>query len=181
MFVKYVRERTDLFDGRPKRLLHVAPESHIAAILKGVPNIDYLSADLDSPHAMVKMDITQIEFPDNSFDIIYCSHVLEHVTEDRQAMREFRRVLKSDGWAILQVPITADITDEDPSVTDPDERLKRFGQHDHVRRYGPDYADRLAESGFDVTVDDWGSQLSPATVKKYGIAPEELIYFCRKG
>lgn len=101
---------------------------------------------------MVRMDITQIDFPDNSFDVIYCSHVLEHVVDDRQAMQEFYRVLRPGGWAVLLVPITADQTFEDPAIVSPQDRLQMFGQADHVRRYGPDFVDRLKDAGFEVRV-----------------------------
>lgn len=96
------------------------------------------------------MDVTDIQYEDGSFDVIYCSHVLEHVPDDRKAMAEFHRVLKPDGWAILLVPITASKTIEDPSVTAPEDRLRLFGQEDHVRKYGPDYIDRLINAGFAV-------------------------------
>ena len=67
-------------------------------------------------------------------------------------MREFYRVLRPDGWAVLLVPINAPVTLEDPSVVQPNERARIFGQEDHVRRYGPDYVERLREAGFRVTV-----------------------------
>src|SRR6185503_7695510 len=86
-----------------------------------------------------------------SFDVIYCSHVLEHVPDDRLARSQLRRGLKRAGWAVLLVPITAAQTIEDPTVTDPAERERLFGQHDHVRRYGPDYVDRLRDAGFSVS------------------------------
>ena len=105
--------------------------------------MEYVSADLDSPLAMANVDITDLPFDDESFDLILCSHVLEHVHDDRLAMRELRRVLKPDGWALLLVPISADVTFEDPSIVRPSDRLRLFGQADHVRRYGPDYVDRL--------------------------------------
>ena len=146
----YIHSHTDLFDGRPKRVLHVAPEKCFDELLRRRLGEGYLTADLASERAMIKMDVTAIQFPDESFDVIYCSHVLEHVSDDRRAMREFHRVLKSDGWAILLVPIIAKRTIEDPTVVDPAERLKVFGQEDHVRRYGPDYVDRLHDAGFDV-------------------------------
>lgn len=91
-------------------------------------NDGYLTADLSNPKAMVKMDITDIQYPDESFDVIYCSHVLEHVPDDRKAMQEFFRVLKKDGWAVLLVPIVGELTFEDPSIVDPVERTKIFGQ-----------------------------------------------------
>lgn len=148
--VEFFRHRTDLFDGRPKRLLHVAPEARFERLLRSAAGEGYLSGDLFDTHAMERMDITDIRHPDASFDVIYCSHVLEHVPDDRKAMREFARVLSPGGWAVLNVPVTADRTFEDPSIEDPAERLRLFGQEDHVRRYGPDYEDRLVEAGFRV-------------------------------
>jgi len=148
----YSSKKTDLFDGTPKKMLHVAPEPCFESRLKKRLGDGYLTTDLYATRAMEKMDITSIEYPDQSFDVIYCSHVLEHVQDDKRAMREFFRVLKNNGWAILLAPITAEKTFEDPSIVDPLERLKAFGQEDHVRRYGPDYVDRLREAGFSVEV-----------------------------
>lgn len=99
----YFQERTDLLDGRQKKVLHVAPELCLEPLLKERLVRDYITADLEDPRAAVKMDLTDIQFPDDTFDVIYCSHVLEHVPEDRRAMRELRRVLKKGGWAILLV------------------------------------------------------------------------------
>jgi hypothetical protein len=176
----YFKERTNLFDGKPKRMLHVAPEC-LAEKFRKARYIDYLSADLDpvTTGAMVKMDITDIHYPDNSFDVIYCSHVLEHVPEDRKAMRELARVLKPTGWAVLAVPIMRQETFEDPKITSPADRLRVYGQEDHVRAYGQDFADRLRESGFDVTVDPFARGLSEEMVQRYGLSRED-IYFCHK-
>lgn len=146
---RYLEDRTDIFQRREMRMLHVAAEPCLASRLRHVVGAGYLTADLIQP-ADIKMDITDIQFPDDSFDIVYCSHVLEHVPDDRKAMREFHRVLKPTGFALLLVPITVEQTVEDPSVTDPQERLRLFGQDDHVRRYGRDYIDRLREAGFSV-------------------------------
>lgn len=96
---------TNLFDGTRKKMLHVATtEEQFFRVFSKIKGLDYLSADLDSPLAMVKMEITKIQYPDNTFDIIYCSHVLEHIPNDRLAMAELFRVLKPGGWAMLQVP-----------------------------------------------------------------------------
>lgn len=176
----YMLRKTDLFDGRPKRMLHVAPEAQLARLFRRAAQIDYLSADLCSPRAMVKMDITDIQYADGTFDVIYCSHVLEHIPDDAKAMREFHRVLKIGGWAILQVPITAEVTFEDPSVTRPEDRLRLFGQEDHVRRYGPDYKNRLADAGFSVLVDGFARELDDRTANQQGLMQSEDVYFCRK-
>jgi hypothetical protein len=172
--------RTDLFDGRPKSLLHVAPERHLAPLLWQVPGLTYLSADLDSPLAMASMDLTDAPYPDASFDVILCNHVLEHVPDDRRAMQELFRMLKPGGWAVLQVPMSGEKTDEDPTVTDPKERERRFGQSDHVRMYGRDYGDRLADAGFEVHVDDFAHRLPPALARLCGIKGQH-VYFCRRG
>ena len=133
-------------------MLHVAPEACFEARFKKILGDRYLTADLFNPRAMVKMDITDIRYPDHSFDVIYCGHVLEHVLDDRKAMSEFYRTLKTSGWAILLVPIIADETFEDASIVEPEDRLAAFGQADHVRIYGPDYVDRLRAVGFEVQV-----------------------------
>jgi ubiquinone/menaquinone biosynthesis C-methylase UbiE len=143
-------------------------------------SIEYVSADLSAPEAMVKMDITEIQYSDDTFDVIYCSHVLEHVSDDRKAMREFCRVLKPGGWAILQVPIMADKTFEDSTVISPEEKQRLFGQHDHVRQYGLDYKDRLADAGFRVTVDGFVRELDYRTIRRFGLIREDDVYLCGK-
>ena len=145
----YFERRTDLFDGRAKQVLHVAPEPCLERRLRQRLGAGYLTADLDPRRARVRLDVTDIPLPDASFDVIYASHVFEHVPDDRRAMRELHRVLRPGGFAVLIVPITVAATLEDPSLPPP-ERARRFGQADHVRRYGPDYVDRLREAGFRV-------------------------------
>jgi ubiquinone/menaquinone biosynthesis C-methylase UbiE len=129
---------------------------------------------------MVKMDIMNIQYEDESFDIIYCSHVLEHVPDDCKAIREFFRILKKTGWAILNVPIIRDKTYEDHSITDPAEREKVFGQSDHVRAYGYDYIDRLREAGFSVHVTSAKDFLNDYDIKRMGLISDDSIYFCTK-
>lgn len=143
----FLKRRPGLIMRGAMRFLHVAPEPCMVEKLREIAGPGYLSAGLNGD-AMERMDICHIQQPDASFDAIICNHVLEHVDDDRQAMREFRRVLRSQGWAIISVPVTADRTIEDPTITDPKARLRLFGQEDHVRCYGPDYVDRLRESGF---------------------------------
>jgi SAM-dependent methyltransferase len=178
----FFREKTNLFDGQPKDFLHVAPERALKRMFSTAIGSGYLTADLMADDVMEKMDITNIQHPEDSFDIIYCSHVLEHVPDDRKAMSEFVRVLRPFGWAVLNVPITADVTYEDPSITDPDERERLFGQHDHVRRYGPDYKNRLEEAGFRVSVFSPGDFLSSAEIERQGMSNGDTgeIYYCRQ-
>jgi len=177
----YFTRMTDLFDGNPKKMLHLAPEPCLESRLRNRLGESYLSADLLNRAAMVKMDVTAIQFPAAYFDVIYCSHVLEHVLDDRKAMREFYRVLKRDGWAIILVPISAEQTVEAPAITDPAERRKIFGQEDHVRRYGPDYVERLKEAGFKVSITRPGDLCDDGEVKRLGLtAASGDIYFCVK-
>jgi SAM-dependent methyltransferase len=176
----FLQQATDLFDGRPKRLLHFAPERALTSRLESLPGLDYVTADLHASGVALRLDIMDTQLPDESFDVIFCSHVLEHVPDDRQAMAECRRILKPGGWALILVPVRPGPTDEDRSVTDPAERERRFGQHDHMRTYGPDVAERLRATGLNVAVhtprDVAGDRLA-----QYGIpAHEHPIFFCRK-
>ena len=177
----YFVRKTNLFDVKSKKMLHVAPEVCFEKLLRNNIGDSYLTADLNSTRAMVRMDITNIQYPDNSFDVIYCSHVLEHVSNDKQAMNEFYRVLKLGGWAILLVPITSNETFEDPSVVDPTMRLKLFGQEDHVRRYGPDFIKRVEETGFKVLEITGSDFLGNEEITRMGITEEAgTIFYCKK-
>lgn len=163
----------------PRKLLYIAPARGLLSRFDKIPNLNCITADLNRTDVTEKMDITDIRHPDNSFDIIFCSHVLEHVPDDHKAMREMSRVLKPDGWAIILAPINADKTFEDPSVTDPKERERLFGQNDHVRVYGPDCKTRLEESDFKVQQFNPPDFLEPHQITKNGIKDEPL-YFCTK-
>ncbi|MEJ2185422.1 MAG: methyltransferase domain-containing protein [Gemmatimonadota bacterium] len=177
----YLHDRTNLFT-HDLRILHLAPEKVLQDLMAPLPNVDYTSADLDSPLAMAAVDIVDLPWAADTFDAVLCSHVLEHIPDDRRAMRELLRVLKPGGWAILQVPLdrTRAGTYEDPAIVAPDARERAFGQHDHVRVYGLDYADRLQQVGFDVTVDDYVKKLPPGQVEKHALSRDEDIYFCGK-
>jgi SAM-dependent methyltransferase len=143
-----LEKKTNLLDRQAKKILHVAPEHYLKHRFLKLAYLDYTTTDLVGNHVNLNMDITAMSFPDNTFDVVYCSHVLEHVVDDQQAMREIWRVLKPNGWAALDVPITVEVTIEDPSITDPAERKRLFGQEDHVRRYGKDYSEQLTKAGF---------------------------------
>ncbi|HOG20692.1 MAG TPA: methyltransferase domain-containing protein [Salinivirgaceae bacterium] len=176
----YLQAETTIFK-EPTKFLHVAPEHCFLKKFKKMSNIDYITGDWDSPWADMKLDVRALPFDDNTFDAAMCNHVFEHVDNDRLAMSEFYRVLKPGGWAIFQVPIRWDKkTIEDPNVTDPRERERLFGQSDHVRYYGADYADRLREAGFKVTVEDYASKLGDEKIEKYALLKDEKIVFCEK-
>jgi SAM-dependent methyltransferase len=144
---------------------------------------DKFISGLKYPRGTKNIDIMNIAYPDNFFDSILCSHVLEHVPDDMQAMREFYRVLKPGGWAILQVPIdySKATTFEDSRITTPEEREKYFGQCDHVRLYGCDYPNRLIQAGFKVDNIDFCNTFSKEEQIKFGLdAKDGIIYLCRK-
>ena len=164
------------------KLLSVAPDYATQSKLKSLNNIDYTSVDLESPLAMYKAELTNLDFNNNSFDAILCYHVLEHIEDDKKAISELYRVLKPGGWAILQSPIDIDRekTFEDFKITSPQERKKIFGQEDHVRIYGKDYSLRLKNAGFIVKEDDFINKLSETETQKFVLDKNEMIFFCKK-
>lgn len=164
-------------------MLHVAPEVCFMKPFEQQHGNGYITGDIESPLAKIKMDVLNIPFEDNSFDVAMCNHVMEHVNDDIKAMKEFYRVLKPGGWAIFQVPFFYPIPDttlEDSSIITPKEREKVYGQDDHVRLYGKDYANRLRQAGFKVTEDDFVMQLPAEEVIKYALPGKEIIFFCEK-
>lgn len=177
----YLQRHTDFFTA-PQKVLHVAPEQCFYGRFRKMKNLDYLTADLNSPLADVQMDIHDIPFPDAHFDVVLCNHVLEHVTDDLQCMRELCRVLCPGGLAIMQVPLMPEWekTREDPTLTDPKERKRRFGQYDHLRLYGQDYPERLRKAGFEVTPVDFSRELSPTEFDHYRLPAGEILYVCTR-
>lgn len=177
----FLKERTNFFTS-PIKLLHIAPELCFIDRFKKLNNIEYISADLESPLAMVKMDIHDIPFPENSFDVVFCNHVMEHVDNDIKAMQEIYRVLNPGGWAIIQSPLDANLekTDEGVALKTPKEREKAFGQNDHLRMYGKDYRSRLEKAGFKVTEIDFVQELPEELVIRYALPRNENIYYCMK-
>lgn len=178
----YFQEKTSLFT-EAHQLLHIAPESCFMTRFAKLKNLEYVTADLESPLAQVKMDIHDMPFEDNQFSIVLCNHVMEHVDDDIQAMREIQRVLKPGGWAIIQVPMMKEglmVTYEDKSITSPAERFEAFGQEDHVRMYGADYGRRLEMAGFRVVEDTFVLEMEDESIKKYALPAKEIIYYCEK-
>lgn len=175
----FLAQRTDLFR-RATRLLHIAPEPFLQERLAGLENVDYISGDLVSPWAMTKMDVTDIPYADASFDAVLCLHVLEHVDDDRAAMRELLRVLKPGGWAIIHCPVQGEETFEDETVVSAGARRRLFGQEDHVRVYGRDLKTRLESVGFVVDVAPFAHQLGDGACRRYGLDSSECIYLSRK-
>lgn len=177
----FLSEKTNFFKS-PLKVLHIAPELCFLERMEDLKNLEYITADLESPLAKVKMDVHAIPFEDNSFDVIFCNHVMEHVDDDLLACSEINRVLKPTGWGIIQSPVyDLPETLEDKSITDPAERERVFGQRDHVRKYGKDYARRLSQSGLEVLEDNFVQTLDKPTIEKHGLPEKEIIFYCQKG
>lgn len=181
----FLQELMPWFNAAGRHVLHIAPERSLSTRVRQLPGIRYLSGDLAperSPQAaMQQIDIARIAYPDDSFDLIICNHVLEHIPDDSLAMRELFRVLKHDGYAILQVPYASDLTHTlEQVLTKPDERLRQYGQSDHVRLYSLDYIDRLRKSGFQVEAPTMNQYFKPDRVARYGLIAEERLFIGRK-
>lgn len=178
----YLKKQTTFFTVQLK-FLHIAPEHCFIHLFEKMDNLDYVTADLESPLARIKMDIHQIPFEENTFDVVMCNHVMEHVEDDIHAMKEIFRVLKEKGWAIMQVPFMGknlEDTFEDPSILDPSEREKIYGQRDHVRIYGQDYPERLRKAGFHVEEDHFVRTLDKKEILHYALPENEIIYLATK-
>jgi len=174
----YLSEKTNFFNNK-LHVLHIAPEACFIPQFEKLHGDSYITADIESPLAKVKMDIHEIPFPDNSFDVILCNHVLEHVRDDIQAMKEMHRVLKPGGFTIQQVPFfnpVPAVTFEDATITDAREREKIFGQDDHVRKYGHDYGQRMEQAGLKAVEDNFVNTLDEEKRKKFGLVKGETIY-----
>jgi SAM-dependent methyltransferase len=177
----YLKNETDFFT-KPIQLLHFAPEQAFYKRFKKLNHITYTTTDLNSPLADVKADICDLPFDDNSFDVILCNHVLEHIPDDTRAMQELLRVMKPGGWGIFQIPqdLKREQTFEDNTITDRKERARIFGQYDHVRIYGRDYFDKLRSIGFTVEEVDYTNRLPKEDVEKYRLAKGEIIPLVKK-
>lgn len=163
-----------------RRLLHLAPEPGLVTRFQQLAQRLYVSADLFDPHAQVRLNLERIAFATEAFDLIYCSHMLEHIPDDRAAMRELLRTLAPGGVAVILVPILGEQTYEDPSITDPRERERAYGQFDHVRMYGMDIIERLRSVGFAVQVLTIGQIATPDEIVRCGLTDEGPILLCTR-
>lgn len=166
--------------GKNLRILHIAPEEAIRDLFHSIPGAHYISGDLNDKNAMVKMDICAINYPENSFDLIFCSHVLEHVGDDRQALREFHRVLSPEGQLMLMVPLLGEKTIQDLSVTNPVERERLFGQLDHVRAYGSDFVEIVSSEGFKVETLRPSDFATDETIRRQQLDVQDRLFVCKK-
>jgi SAM-dependent methyltransferase len=177
----YLKEKTDFFTAQ-KTMLHMAPEQCFLPLFRKQKNLDYTTADLYSPIADVKADICNLPFEESSFDVVFCNHVLEHITDDTKAMQELYRVLKPGGMGIFQIPqdLSRATTFEDDTITDQKERAQIFGQYDHVRVYGRDYFDKLRSIGFKVDEVDYTKKTAPEMVERFCLSKGEILPVCFK-
>ncbi|MGJ8760027.1 MAG: class I SAM-dependent methyltransferase [Polaribacter sp.] len=179
----FLRDETPFFTSTEKlKTLHIAPEQCFLDIFRKQKNLDYITSDLESPIADVKADICDLPFDDNSFDVVFCNHVLEHITDDTKAMQELFRVLKKGGFGIFQIPqdLSKEHTFEDDTIIDRTERAKIFGQYDHVRVYGRDYFDKLRSIGFKVDEIDYTQKIAPEKLERFCLMKNEILPVCYK-
>lgn len=179
LMMAFLQEKTEVFREKVN-LLHFAPEDTLQRRFSKMQNIKYLSVDLFSPLAMQRMDIMDLPINDSTYDSILCNHVLAHVEDDRKAMRELYRILKVGGWALITTTINLSIqTFEQPGPLTKEEKLEVYGQEDLCRIYGHDIIDRLEETGFDVELVDYATQLPHSKFGEYGFN-KDLMLYCRR-
>lgn len=164
------------------RVIHFAPEAVLSAKLKSLNIFDYKTADLMMDHVDYKVDMMAMPFDDDSFDFFICSHVLEHVDSDDQAIKELYRIIAKGGCGILMAPIIVGLehTAEDSSIKDEAGRWKNFGQNDHVRLYAhDDYVNKIRGHGF--SVEELGIKyFSEETFRSLGLKPTSILYVVSK-
>jgi len=177
----YLKNKTKFFEQQMK-VLHIAPEQSFEERFKNMPNLEYITADLESPLADYKCDVQAMPFAENEFDVVFCNHVLEHVDDDAKAMSEILRVMKPGAFAILLVPIdfSRKETYEDPTITSPQDRKKHFLQYDHKRLYGLDYIDRLKKAGFIIDEKNYLDEIDEELRKRYALQKKEFMYGYKK-
>lgn len=178
----YLKNASNFFSAERLDVLHIAPEQCFHKRFKAQKNLDYLTGDLLSPIADMHFDLHDIPLEDNKFDVVFCNHVLEHVDDAMQCMKELYRVMKPGGWGIMQVPqdMSRAETYEDASIVTPEEREKHFWQYDHVRLFGRDYPEWLRKAGFEVEEYDNPSHYSEEQIERYRIIKDEILYVVSK-
>lgn len=177
----FLKQKTNLYTDS-LRVLHIAPELPFMQQFKRLPNLDYVTADLVKGWTDLRLDVTQMDLPDASFDVVLCLSVLEHVPDDRKGMRELFRILRPGGWGIIYVPMDWNLTEtlEDPAIATPEDRLRVYGHHDHKRLYGRDFKDRLEQAGFNVEYIPFAETFSETETLRYGFPGCNPIPLSRK-
>lgn len=178
----YLKDHSDFFTASKLSVLHIAPEQCFHQRFKQQHNLNYLTGDLVSPIADMHFDLHQIPLEENQFDVVFCNHVLEHVEDANQCMRELYRVMKPGGWGIMQVPQDFDreITFEDPTIVTEEDRERLFWQRDHVRLFGKDYPNWLQNAGFKVEVFEKEKKYSTEQIQRFRLQEKEILYIVHK-
>lgn len=167
-------EKSGLLNGRSVRVLEIAPKACFSAYCRGLPNVSYVSMDLQTEGAQVLTDLTRAGLRTGAFDIVVCFHVLEHIPDDAAALCEIRRLLRPDGTALLQVPLSNGASVDGPEL-DADERTRRFGQDDHVRLYGRDIVGRCRAAGLATEIDETLDQLPGGIVRRHALEGDDRV------
>lgn len=178
----YLKDHSDFFTTPNLEVLHIAPEQCFHQRFKKQSNLKYLTGDLVSPIADLHFDLHQIPLENDRFDVVFCNHVLEHVDDAMQCMKELYRVMKPGGFGIMQVPqdFSRELTYEDPSIVSPEDREKHFWQKDHVRLFGRDYPQWLERAGFEVFAFEKEKHYDVHLLAKYRLHPDDVLYIVRK-
>ena len=178
----YLKQESNFFTAENLSVLHMAPEQCFIDRFKKQKNLNYLTADIESPIADLHFDLHKIPFEDNRFDVVFCNHVMEHVENPLQCMKELYRVMKKGGWALMQVPqdFNRDLTYEDASITSPKEREKHFWQKDHLRLFGKDYPQWLEKAGFTVEEFDLNKHFDKNEINRFRLLQGEILYIAKK-
>lgn len=187
LMVLYLERETDLLR-RPRRALHIAPEPGVHSVLSAASSLDAVTLDIDDgDRVQVQADARDLPFDDESFDAVICSHVLEHIPEDIDVAREMSRVLRRNGRALIQVPVNPALgaTYETSAPTAAD-REREYGQHDHVRIYADDVAERLGQAFHNVERLDYAATFDAPERWRMGLVEPsrwrgEDLYVCSAG
>ena len=185
-FLYFIYKKYFLNTQKPIKILHTAPERCIYYLIKKNSNIDYTPIDL-YPEGYkfcncIKEDVTNLSFSDNTFDFVLSNQVMEHILDEKRFLRELLRVIKPDGYLLLNFPVFIDLekTFQDDSITSPEDREKYYGQYDHVRKYGRDIFLRLQK--------DYGAKiifakdlLSQKDITKMKLNPNDFCAVIPKG
>jgi len=165
------------------RTIHFSPEFGLSGLIRGLKIFDdYQTADLSDTGVDHNVDLLNLPFDTNSFDFFICSHVLEHVQDDRQAIRELLRITRPNGCGILMAPVIVGLekTIEDPTITSGVERWHLFGQDDHVRLYSHnDYVERIRSAGFFLEQLD-NKYFGANIFNRLGLKQTSILYIARK-
>lgn len=178
----YLKDESNFFTAPKLDVLHIAPEQCFIHKFKKQVNLNYLTGDLVSPIADIHFDLHSIPLEDNRFDVLFCNHVMEHVNDPLQCMKEIYRVMKPGGWAIMQVPqdMNREATYEDASIVTPEDREKHYWQKDHVRLFGRDYPRWLEKVGFKVEEFDLKKHYDSAKIERFRLMKDEVLYIFKK-